>query len=359
MTSESANAAREITDMRLYLLDHTYAWWGRLAGFSALRPSLALRGCTATTVRPRKHFAARIAGKAYSTWNGIGRADQKMAAAEFEFLLRLKMSRLKGHVLYIEDHLTLLEKQHALDRWVGTINLPLRSWKPEMIELLRRAQSAIVLCEEHRDEFSGFIPKEKIYAVHHGVDTSFYSQAPLESSTRPHLIYVGAWLRNTRMFARLVPRIVERHPGVVFDCVVPEFARRNAAFAPLLNHPSVKWHQGLSDEGLRGIYRGATAMLMPMEDSGANNAILEALASGVPVVTTDTGGIRSYGGGSIYPVVRNNDDDACMELVERYLTDEEHRRKVGSACRDYAVSQLDWKVVAREFVAAYQKLGIV
>jgi len=36
---------------------------------------------------------------------------------------------------------------------------------------------------------------------------------------------------------------------------------------------------------------------MPMKSSGANNAIVEALACGLTVVTTDVGGICDYGGG--------------------------------------------------------------
>ena len=57
-----------------------------------------------------------------------------------------------------------------------------------------------------------------------------------------------------------------------------------------------------------------------MSDSGANNAIVESLACGLPVITTDVGGIRDYGGGTIYPVVANEDDDGMIGLVEQYLS---------------------------------------
>jgi glycosyltransferase involved in cell wall biosynthesis len=344
--------------MRVYLLDQIFPWWGRMTGFGLLRPNLARYGCDAHTIRPRPQFVARLAGKIYSTCDGVKYANQRLAAAELEFLLRLKTSQSVGHVLFLEEHLQLLKKHRAPGQWVGTINQPLPFWTPEKLDLLRKAPSAIVLCDQHREDFSPYIPTEKIQVAHHGVETDFFKPLEGENSGPQHLICVGHWLRNIKMFGRLMPRILDHFPNVIFDCVVPAFVRKGPAYELLLNHPAVRWHQGLSDEQLRALYQNAAAMLMPMDDSGANNAILEALACGVPVITTDVGGIRSYGGGTVFPLVANNDDDACLALVDRYLSDESYRRETGEACRTYAVSQLDWKVVAAEFANAYRVLGL-
>ena len=72
-------------------------------------------------------------------------------------------------------------------------------------------------------------------------------------------------------------------------------------------------------------------MLLPMNDSGANTAVVEALASGLPIATTDVGGIRDYGGGSIFPVVPNNHDDEMIALVEQYFSRPDWRDQVGKA----------------------------
>lgn len=98
-------------------------------------------------------------------------------------------------------------------------------------------------------------------------------------------------------------------------------------------------------------------MLLPMEDSGANTAVVEALACGLPIVTTDVGGIRSYGGGSIFPVAKNNDDSGFLDLVAAYLTDDKFRATVSRESRQFAKAQLDWPVAAKEYIAAYRSLG--
>jgi glycosyltransferase involved in cell wall biosynthesis len=348
--------------MALHLLDHSFSWWGKHAGFSPLSESLALNGCPTTVVRPRKGIAVRGIGKAYSSWKGLPGRDQRLAAAEVEFLFRMRLSRSKGHVLFLEDHLSLLQRPSfgSSDNWIGTIHLPRRSWKPAQLKLLASTRGIIVLCERMREEFSDLILPSRIRVVPHGVNTAFfYPDTSNKLSNTRRLLFVGAWLRNTQMLSRLVPQILEQFPDVMFDLVVPMFARNDSALVSLRENRSVHWYHGLTDEELRLLYQSATVMLMPMEDSGANNAIVEALACGLPIITTDTGGIRDYGGGTVFPLVANNDDEACLVLVARYLNQPEFRKTIAAACRAFATTKLDWTIAAKEYLNAYRFFDIL
>ena len=93
-----------------------------------------------------------------------------------------------------------------------------------------------------------------------------------------------------------------------------------------------------------------------MESCSANNAIVEAMACGTPVVTTDVGGIRDYGGNSIYPIVKNNDDKAMINLIEKYINNESHRNKIGKKCRDFSEKKLDWNLIAKKHIDVYNIL---
>jgi glycosyltransferase involved in cell wall biosynthesis len=98
-------------------------------------------------------------------------------------------------------------------------------------------------------------------------------------------------------------------------------------------------------------------VLLPMIDSGANTAVVEALACGTPLVTTDVGGIRDYGGGTLYPVVKNDDDDAMVDLIEQYLAKGTWRNEVALACRKFAVSELAWPLIAKRHLETYEMLA--
>ena len=60
--------------------------------------------------------------------------------------------------------------------------------------------------------------------------------------------------------------------------------------APL---PNVRVLSGLSDLALAETFRQADVLFLPLQDATANNARLEGLASGLPVVTTDLPAVRA------------------------------------------------------------------
>jgi glycosyltransferase involved in cell wall biosynthesis len=84
--------------------------------------------------------------------------------------------------------------------------------------------------------------------------------------------------------------------------------------------------------------------------------VVEALSCGLPILTTDVGGIRDYGGGTVFPVVGNNTDEAMLELVERYLDNSAWRDQVVLACRRFAEQTLAWPLVARRHMEIYSEL---
>ncbi|MGD1108558.1 MAG: glycosyltransferase family 4 protein [Terracidiphilus sp.] len=211
-----------------------------------------------------------------------------------------------------------------------------------------------------RDEFDDILDRSQIKVLPYGVDTSFFKPHTKLHKTIPKtLLYVGAWLRNTAMLARLVPEISRKFPDVTFDLIVPMHARSDAALKTLFGNPRLRWHHNLSDEDLRSLYQTATTLLMPMEDGGANSAVVEALACGLPIVTTDTGGIRSYGGDTMFPLVKNNDDKSCVDLVATYLTEPQFASAVSKKCREFAETKLEWTIAAKEYIDAYRSLGFI
>jgi glycosyltransferase involved in cell wall biosynthesis len=95
---------------------------------------------------------------------------------------------------------------------------------------------------------------------------------------------------------------------------------------------------------------------MPMEDSGANTAIVQSIATGLPIITTDVGGIRSYGGGDVFPVTPNNNPVEMAKLFQVYYHDTSYREEISRKQRNYALINLEWNIIAKKHLLLYQKL---
>jgi glycosyltransferase involved in cell wall biosynthesis len=197
----------------------------------------------------------------------------------------------------------------------------------------------------------------RVKFIHHGTDAGFFKPDTAKVQTPPRILYSGVYLRNEPMLVRVIKQLVEKIPGLGFDLLVPLHHRKSPALAPLLTHPAVTWHAGLNDEELRALYQKSYLMLLPMNDSGANTAVVEAITSGLPIVTTDVGGIRNYGGGTIFQVVANDDDGAMVALTEEYLLKQTWRDEIGRKCRQFAEAYLAWPLVTQKHIQTYEELS--
>jgi glycosyltransferase involved in cell wall biosynthesis len=106
------------------------------------------------------------------------------------------------------------------------------------------------------------------------------------------------------------------------------------------------------------VYAGADAFLSPTESEGFSNTILEAMATGLPVVSTSTVGVvdcvRDGENGLLVPV---HDVPALAGAVARLLDDAPLRRRLAATALAEVRAQWAWPVLAGRVEAAYRELA--
>jgi glycosyltransferase involved in cell wall biosynthesis len=342
--------------MRPFYLSNRIPWFGAHTGYEQLPACVRAEGNSPRIFSSKENFLARAAGKAVSLLRGHGRISQSDAAARLRLELALRRNRDGvGHILYGEEHLPYWRdaSPEAQRRTILTLHQPASQWKEDKIRSLAGLPRAIVLWRRELDWFREKLGGQgEIHFVPHGVDLDFFSPPPRPPAPL-RLLYVGVHLRNRAMLGRLVEKLGGR--DLEFDFLVPAHRRSDPGLVALAENRRVRWHGGLNDEQLRELYRAAHLLLLPLNNSGANTAVIEALACGLPVVTSDVGGIRDYGGGTVFPVVENNDDEGMLALIEKYLDQPGWRDEVGRRCRAFAETELAWPLAARRHVEIYRK----
>jgi glycosyltransferase involved in cell wall biosynthesis len=104
-------------------------------------------------------------------------------------------------------------------------------------------------------------------------------------------------------------------------------------------------------------YRSADVFVLPSEFDNSPNVVLEAMASGLPVVATDVGGLRQYMKAGVNgELVPAGDAPALADAIGRFADDDELSMRVGRRNRDDVVAGFSWAQSARMLRAVYDRV---
>ncbi len=105
---------------------------------------------------------------------------------------------------------------------------------------------------------------------------------------------------------------------------------------------------------LRSLYQGASVFLFPSRYEGFGLPILEAMASGVPVITSDRSSLREIAGDAAY-LVNPEDEESIANAIMIVATDNVLKEDlIAKGLR--RLSNFDWDKTAAAVVSIYEKV---
>jgi glycosyltransferase involved in cell wall biosynthesis len=202
--------------------------------------------------------------------------------------------------------------------------------------ILRRADRIIAISDQTAGDLVRVagVPGSRVYVIPHGVDPEYFLPAPSvrpgsPESDGPYVLAVGGisprknGRRVIEAFGRWRARGGNRRPYrllVTGTSLDPAYAGTGA---PLPEGVTLLGH--VDDARLRTLYANARVLLFPAVYEGFGLPILEAMASGTPVVTSRTGSAPEAAGDAAV-LVDPFDVDAIVAGLELALQPEEQRR---------------------------------
>ena len=212
-------------------------------------------------------------------------------------------------------------------------------------------RSAMVLClnEEERRYLVDHKWSEasRIHVVGHGVDdTWFFERQSLARARR--VLFVGQWIprKGCAYLVEAFERLARAHPDLELHCVGTLAGAETVRqpFTPevrgrVLVVPKVP-HEQLVDH-----YRDADLFVFPSLIDGFGIALLEAMATGLPIVTTPAGWAQdALTDGQSALFVPKRDPEAIVRAVERLVGDAALRSTLGhgaqAAARQYHIDRI-------------------
>lgn len=362
-------ALRDHDRLRVLWLRERFGWMGRHSGydrlFAELEGSADLEGFSVyrevdevfrPPVRQALSLLRRVAGGTEFYTNTSAKAELRVL-----FEAARRRSRMV-HFAYGENALGLVRRFGRRRPWrlVVTAHCPPAWWEQSRSGpgITRGIDALIAVSETQRAYFDAMLPG-RVHLVRHGVDASFFrppSEEPASGGRAPRCLFAGGWLRDAACLAHVVAEASRRAPEVWFDLLVPEIHRAGPAYAKLLDHPRVRWHAGLDDEALLALYRQTSLLLLPLLDCTANNAVLEAMACGLPIVASDVGAMREYVDPEFADLIAPGDIDGFVDAVLRLAEDPGAQRRRGLVARRHAETRFAWSDAAHATLGVYENV---
>ena len=267
------------------------------------------------------------------------------------------------HFGYLEDHYGFfrwagVHNKLSPTRIIATTHHPVSWWKIHGRQYwLDHLDSLIVLSRSDVVYFNNILP-DKVHFVPHGVDTDFFKPAVNKKSDyRFRCIFVGQWLRDIETLVYVVENLLTKKKDMVFDIFFPQWKRSDKDYLyRIINNPNVSLHNHVSDEELRSYYQKADILLIPLFDCTANNAILEGMACGLPIISNDVPGIHTYVNDSFSTLVPVADVGAMVDTVMQYYEDPSLVAKQSEKAREHTLANFTWDNIANQMMKTYNRI---
>jgi glycosyltransferase involved in cell wall biosynthesis len=219
---------------------------------------------------------------------------------------------------------------------------------------IKRLDALITVSTHQADFFASVIDEDKIFYIPHGIDVDYFS--PAAPSGRKdqtiRVLFVGVWKRDFNLMRSTIKALNKTGKNnFLFNIVT-----RPTHFDYFKDLEDTRLLHSLSDKELLSVYHRSDIFLLPLEDCTANNAILEAMACGLPIITTDVGGIRDYTSDTAV-VLPPKDIDSYVSAVKHLINNPSECDMYGQRARQRAVEHFRWPVVSEKMINVYNAIS--
>jgi glycosyltransferase involved in cell wall biosynthesis len=244
-----------------------------------------------------------------------------------------------------------------LPTWQGRIRgAKLRAQIGRAIE---RARLIVLPSEAMRQELAQRFPQAVSKArTIYSAASSIFHRAPRSIPRTPTFVSV-ATLERRKNLATLIDAfaiVVAAHPEVRLRLIGQSHNDRGAVLQRLAQHrivDSVTLEGYVTDDSLAEAYADATATVYPSLYEGFGLPILESMAAGAPVITSNCGAMREIGGGAAL-LVDPLDPDSVAQAMLHLIEDPDLRAQYKAASRQHA-TRFTWEQTARKHIEVYRQ----
>lgn len=250
-------------------------------------------------------------------------------------------------------------------------NFLLRTYEKKLMD---RSDALIAVSKYTTEELTKLysIEEDKIHVIYNGVDIRKFKPRPNRAELRREfeleaeqktVLFVGRLYhrKGLEILLNSIPLVLKEFDDVKFVISGTGFKKKEESLRMLAKKLEIEDHVSflgyVADEKLPYLYAASDIFVLPAIYENFPFAILEAQATGLPVISTKVGGIPEF-------LVDNQngfliDPGDSAQLTQRLLTllqDPKLANEMGDCGRRLIEEKFSWHLITSQVIALYHKL---
>ncbi len=234
----------------------------------------------------------------------------------------------------------------------------------------KRCRRIIAISEFSRREILNFTDarEDSVRAIPLAADPAFARPIPedirrkklkeLLPSEKPYILCIANTYphKNVHLLIHAFSGILERIPHHLVLVGKPRLGEPEvqSALRQISAPERIRRLQRVEQEDLCALYQGADLFVFPSLYEGFGLPVLEAMMSGVPVLTTKCGSIPEVGGEAVCYFDHTDPEDLCLQILEILSWPEEHRKDWIMKGGDHT-GRFSWEKTALKTIACLKE----
>lgn len=240
------------------------------------------------------------------------------------------------------------------------LNLDINKIKRWEKHYWHQCDKLIVMSDQDKKYITQIIDHaQKIEVVSNGVDTHWFAAKKRQLPKNPTILSVGTfkWLPNIEAVTFLVEQIWPKIKQAIPDARL--WIVGNAPTAKIYSYqnqdPSIKVTGNIKD--IRNAFKQSHVLIASvLSGKGTRYKILEAMASGTPVVGTPTA-VEGLGVTNNKNALVSDNANKLADLSIKILKDNQLWQRLSKNGKQFVSKKFDWELISKKLDSIYQKLG--
>jgi len=229
---------------------------------------------------------------------------------------------------------------------------------PIIKTIWKKSNLLIIKCEMEKEKVFAINSKLKLKIISNGVDTQKYKPVDRSENEQIQLICVARLikLKGQDLLIKAISQL--KNEGIIFQVVLVGDGDETANYKSMAKelHVShlVDFKGYIERERIEKFYQKADIFVLPSCSEGMSNALLEAMACGLPVIVTNVGGthelVTEGENGFIFQV---GDKDQLSNIIKNIAKEPHILKEMGIKSRVRA-EVLNWQNVVNEYYTIFK-----